>query len=116
MPKVSWHFPAKVRVPQARLDSERIAVLERKIGQQTMEIDFLKKSCGVSRSIPWGSSPMAVPHLPANPGNGQSCGRRESTLSDHRPEPSRMLPFSDHESRQAGLCGTVLGLPKKSPK
>jgi hypothetical protein len=39
-------FPGKGARPQARLDSERIAVLERKIGQQTMEIDFLKKSCG----------------------------------------------------------------------
>ena len=36
-------FPGKGARPQARLDSERIAVLERKIGQQTMEIDFLKK-------------------------------------------------------------------------
>jgi len=37
-------FPGKGARPQARLDSERIAVLERKIGQQTMEIDFFKKS------------------------------------------------------------------------
>jgi len=36
-------FPGKGARPQARLESERIAVLERKIGQQTMEIDFLKK-------------------------------------------------------------------------
>ena len=36
-------FPGKSARPQARLDSERIAVLERKIGHQTMEIDFLKK-------------------------------------------------------------------------
>jgi len=36
-------FPGKGARPQSRLDSERIAVLERKIGQQTMEIDFLKK-------------------------------------------------------------------------
>ena len=36
-------FPGKGARPQARLDSEHIAVLERKIGQQTMEIDFLKK-------------------------------------------------------------------------
>jgi transposase len=87
-------FPGKGARPQARLDSERVAVLERKIGQQTMEIDFLKKSCGVSRSIPWESSPMAAAHLRANPGSGRSGGRRESTLSDHRPEPSRILPFS----------------------
>jgi len=44
-------FPGKGARPQARLDAERIAVLERKIGQQAMEIDFLEKSCDVSRSI-----------------------------------------------------------------
>jgi hypothetical protein len=36
-------FPGKGARPQARLDAERIAALERKIGQQAMEIDFLKK-------------------------------------------------------------------------
>jgi transposase len=33
-------FPGKGARPQARPDSARIAVLERKIGQQTMKIDF----------------------------------------------------------------------------
>jgi transposase len=36
-------FPGKGARPQARLDGERIVELERKIGQQAMEIDFLKK-------------------------------------------------------------------------
>ena len=36
-------FPGKSARPQTRLDAERIAELERKIGQQAMEIDFLKK-------------------------------------------------------------------------
>ena len=36
-------FPGKGVRPQPRLDAERIAELERKIGQQAMEIDFLKK-------------------------------------------------------------------------
>ena len=36
-------FPGKGAPPQARLDAERITELERKIGQQAMEIDFLKK-------------------------------------------------------------------------
>jgi transposase len=36
-------FPGKGARPQARLDAEHIAALERKIGQQAMEIDFLKK-------------------------------------------------------------------------
>ena len=33
-------FPGKTARPQTRLDAERISELERKIGQQTMEIDF----------------------------------------------------------------------------
>jgi len=37
-------FPGKSARPQTRLDAERITELERKIGQQTMEIDFLKKA------------------------------------------------------------------------
>jgi len=37
-------FPGKGARPQPRLDAERIAELERKIGQQTMELDFLKKA------------------------------------------------------------------------
>jgi transposase len=36
-------FPGKGARPQPRLVAERIAELERKIGQQAMEIDFLKK-------------------------------------------------------------------------
>src|ERR1700731_2376567 len=34
-------FPGKGARPQPRLDAERIAELERKIGQQTMGLDFL---------------------------------------------------------------------------
>ena len=37
-------FPGKGAHPQPRLDAERIAELERKIGRQAMEIDFLKKA------------------------------------------------------------------------
>jgi transposase len=37
-------FPGQWARPQARLDAERIPELERKIGQQAMEIDFLKKA------------------------------------------------------------------------
>lgn len=36
-------FPGHEARPQANLDAERIAELERKIGQLTMENDFLKK-------------------------------------------------------------------------
>jgi len=37
-------FPGTGIRPQRKLDAERIAELERKIGQQVMEIDFLKKA------------------------------------------------------------------------
>src|SRR5213592_2414242 len=36
-------FPGKSARLQSRLDDERIAELERKVGQQAMELDFLKK-------------------------------------------------------------------------
>lgn len=36
-------FPGKGAQPQSKLNADRISDLERKIGQQTMEIDFLKK-------------------------------------------------------------------------
>ncbi|HEV2714744.1 MAG TPA: transposase [Terriglobales bacterium] len=37
-------FPGNCSRPQAKVDAERIPELERKIGQQAMEIDFLKKA------------------------------------------------------------------------
>jgi len=37
-------FPGTRTSAQPRVDAERIAELERKIGQQAMEIDFLKKA------------------------------------------------------------------------
>jgi len=37
-------FPGTGTRAQPRLDAERIAELERKVGQQAMEIDFLKKA------------------------------------------------------------------------
>jgi hypothetical protein len=92
--KSRFHSKTRWRAMESRLDSERIAVLERKIGQQTMEIEFLKKSCGVSRSILWESSPMAAPHLRTHPGSDRSRGRRESSVPDQWPEPSRTVPFS----------------------
>jgi transposase len=45
-------FPGKGARPQARLDIERIAELERKIGQQTMELDFLRKALRRFREQP----------------------------------------------------------------
>ena len=37
-------FPGKGAHPEPRLDTQRIAELERKVGQQAMELDFLKKA------------------------------------------------------------------------
>jgi transposase len=37
-------FPGHTARPQSALEAERIPELERKIGQQAMEIDFLKKA------------------------------------------------------------------------
>ena len=45
-------FPGQGTRPQARVDAERIALLERKIGQQTMEIEFLKKALRRFREHP----------------------------------------------------------------
>jgi transposase len=45
-------FPGTGTRPQPRLDAERIAELERKIGQLTMENDFLKKTLRRFREHP----------------------------------------------------------------
>ena len=50
-------FPGKGAQPQTKLDADRICELERKIGQQTMEIDFLKKT---SRRFREHRLPVAV--------------------------------------------------------
>jgi transposase len=45
-------FPGKSARPQSRLEAERIAELERNIGQQAMELDFLKKALRHFREQP----------------------------------------------------------------
>jgi transposase len=50
-------FPGKGAQPQSKLNADRISELERKIGQQTMEIDFLKKALRRFREHP---RPVAV--------------------------------------------------------
>ena len=69
-------FPGQGAQPQARVDAERIAELERKIGQQTMEIEFLKKALRRFRE-----HPLAVV------GNGNAGSRSKSKKQakrDHR--------------------------------
>jgi transposase len=60
-------FPGSGTRPQPKGDAELIAQLERKIGQQTMEIDFLKKALRRFREHP----------LP-NVGNGNSASTSKS--------------------------------------
>lgn len=86
-------FPGKGLRPQVKLDAERIAELERKVGQQAMEIDFLKKPCSVSGNIRWQSPSMAASALRTDRGSSRNGGRRESTLPDCRREPGRVLPL-----------------------
>jgi transposase len=69
-------FPGKSARPQTRLDAERIADLERKIGQQTIEIDFLKKALRRFREHP----------LPAA-GNGDSVSMSKSKRRPKRGQP-----------------------------
>jgi transposase len=45
-------FPGNGGHPQSNLDGERIARLERKVGQQAMEIEFLKKTLQRLREHP----------------------------------------------------------------
>ena len=45
-------FPGNGSRPQAKLDADQIAQLERKIGQQAMEIEFLKKALRRFREHP----------------------------------------------------------------
>jgi transposase len=45
-------FPGNGSQPQAKLDAEQIALLEPKVGQQAMEIEFLKKALRRFREHP----------------------------------------------------------------
>ena len=45
-------FPGNGSQPQAKLDAEQIALLERKVGQQAMEIEVLKKALRRFREHP----------------------------------------------------------------
>lgn len=63
-------FPGKGARPQPRLDAERIAELERKIGQQTMELDFLKKALRHFREQPLAAA------VNGNAGSMSKSGKR----------------------------------------
>jgi len=98
-------FPGNASRPPSKLDADRIAQLERKIGQQAMEIEFLKKPCGVSGSIPCQSSAMATPSLSANPASGRRGGSSEWTLPGGGSKPVRVLPLSGATTTQSSRHG-----------
>ena len=106
-------FPGNASRPQSKLDADRIAQLERKIGQQAMEIEFLKKPCGVSGSIPCQSSPMATPSLSANPASGRRGGSGEWTVPSSGSEPVRVLPLSGATAAQSSCHGLTQPNPTR---
>ena len=87
-------FPGNGSRPQSKLDADQIAQLERKIGQQAMEIEFLRKPCGVSGNIPCQSSPMATSSPSTNPASSRSGGSGERAVPGSGSQPGRILSFS----------------------
>jgi len=69
-------FPGQGTRPQARVDAERIALLERKIGQQTMEIEFLKKAFRRFREHP--------PAVVSNGNAGSTSKSKKRSKQDQR--------------------------------
>ena len=98
-------FPGNGSRPQSKLDADRMAELERKIGQQAVEIEFLKKPYGVSGNIPCQSSPRAAPSLSANPASRRRGGSGEWTLPTSGSEPVRVLPWSGAVATQRSCHG-----------
>ena len=76
-------FPGKGAQPQSKLNADRISELERKIGQQAMEIDFLKKTLRRFReqrlpvAVNGGTDSMSKSKRRPKAGSGNS-GRRPS--------------------------------------
>jgi transposase len=69
-------FPGRVAQSQAQVDARRIPELERKIGQQAMEIEFLKK-------VLRGLRERALPKV-ANGGVGST--QKSGKQRKHRPQ------------------------------
>ena len=95
-------FPGKGVRPQARLDAERIALLERKIGQQTMEIEFLRKALRRFREQPLpvivnggsGSTSKSEKRSKRRPRSTGSARQRELA------EPAITVFFSERKPRK----------------
>jgi transposase len=87
-------FPGQGGRPQAKSDAERMAQLERKIGQQTMEIDFLKKALRRFREhpLPVGGNGKAA-SLSKSSKPSKKRGSGDGALPSRGREPGRILPF-----------------------
>jgi transposase-like protein len=86
-------------------DAQRIAELERKIGQMTMENDFLKKALQHFKDHHLQPSSMA--RMSACRNRSSSRGRQsgERFVPDDRLEPSRVLPLAHAVSGHATSHG-----------
>src|SRR5215831_12345708 len=88
-------------------DARRMAELERKIGQLTMENDFLKKPYSISGFItrqPSSMARMSVWRNPTSAGERPSC---EGAVSDDGPEPCRFLPPARPAATHTGGDGVT---------
>ena len=73
-------FPGNGSRPQLELDADRIAQLERKIGQQAMEIEFLKKALRRFREHPLPVVANGNAVSISKSGKRRSGGSRERAL------------------------------------
>ena len=88
-------------------DARRIAELERKIGQLTVENDFLKKPCSISGRIirqPWSVARLFVPR---NPRSRERRASGERFVSDDRSEPGWLLPLARTAAGHTGRDGAA---------
>ena len=104
-------FPGNGRqgVSRAFGEPQRIAQLERKIGQLTMGNDFLKKPASISGSITRRPSSVARLFVGTNPASGRERARasREGAVPDDGAEPGRLLPLACAAARRSGRDGVA---------
>jgi transposase len=108
-------FPGKGAQPQSKLDANRISELERKIGQQAMEIDFLKKTLRRFREqrLPVASQwrHRLYEQILARPTDSQEAaeagGNRERALPGRGNKSGGLLPFPAMRKNQAHGYGST---------
>ena len=95
-------FPGSGRraLPKLAAEERSVAELERKIGQLTLENDFLKKPCSISGSIirrPWSVARLRVPPDPAS--QSRRCAS-EAAVHSGGSESSQLLSQPDSGGQQ----------------